>query len=401
MRESMPPPITVTAAFDRGPAKYFHGRKQILRDFNKLALRAVQGKSGTTFLIQGAPGAGKTALLYKCEELARDRGWVTAEIPSSALWDPNELQQSIDLKRTLEAQSGSASINLFGIGGAEVNAERSPQTVKNLLRGGRKPLLLTLDEAQTLGKEGLIPPDQVHTVVDVLNAIHNGRLARPVILIAAGLGTTADAFGTLGISRFARHCLVQLGTLGKEAECAVLHDWLTKDGKATGDTTAWIDAIAQETHGWPQHILSYVEPALDQLHADNGEMTAEGLNAVLEAGRVGRSAYYNQRAHDFETEHRQSFAKLFIDVPSGGSTSGSAIRAALTQEYDPDEAKKLFRRALHCGILSKHAGRYAVPIPSMHDWLVSNYAHEQVKFPHGTPQTPNLDDRNSGLDFGR
>ena len=58
----------VTAAFDRGPAKYFHGRKQILHDFNELVERATQADSGTTFLIQGAPGAGKTALLYECGE---------------------------------------------------------------------------------------------------------------------------------------------------------------------------------------------------------------------------------------------------------------------------------------------------------------------------------------------
>lgn len=47
----------MTAAFDRGPAKYFHGRKQILHDFNELVELATQADSGTTFLIQGAPGA--------------------------------------------------------------------------------------------------------------------------------------------------------------------------------------------------------------------------------------------------------------------------------------------------------------------------------------------------------
>jgi len=46
---------------DRGPAKYFHGRKQIIHTFNG-ALRFYRAnKRGTTFLIQGAQGAGKTA----------------------------------------------------------------------------------------------------------------------------------------------------------------------------------------------------------------------------------------------------------------------------------------------------------------------------------------------------
>ena len=131
-------------------------------------------------------------------------------------------------------------------------------------------------------------------------------------------------------------------------------------------------------------------------------MTAEGLNVVLEAGRAERTAYYDRRARDFDAEHQQGFAKLFIDVPSGGrSIAGSAIRAVLTQEYGPDEAKKSFRRALHCGILSKHAESYAAPVPSMHDWLASNHASEQIKFPHESPRTPNLDDRSASIDFDR
>ena len=134
MRESLTHSPSAEA-FDRGPAKYFHGREEILAKFGDTLWRSEQKKSGTTFLIQGAPGAGKTALLHKCEEVARDREWEIAEIPSSALWDPSELQQSIDLRRTLEAQSGSASINLFGIGGAEVNAKRSPQTIKTYSGG--------------------------------------------------------------------------------------------------------------------------------------------------------------------------------------------------------------------------------------------------------------------------
>ena len=167
---------------------------------------------------------------------------------------------------------------------------------------------------------------------------------------------------------------MELGALDKKAECAVLHDWLTEDGKATGDTTAWIDAITKETHGWPQHILSYVELALDQLNANKRTMTAEGLNAVLEAGRAGRTAYYKQRAEGFVEEHRQSFAKVLVDVPLGESTIRSAILSHLMQEYGADEAKRLFRRAEEKGIIVEMNGRYAVPIPTMHDWLVSNYA---------------------------
>ncbi|MCY4672745.1 MAG: hypothetical protein OXD43_03080 [Bacteroidetes bacterium] len=379
MRKS-PSPHPVTAAFDRGPAKYFHGRKDILHDFSELVTRATQAKSGTTFLIQGAPGAGKTALLTECESLAQKDDWETAEISSVALWDTHELQRSLKLRRTWKVGGGSARVGISGIGEAEINAERSPQTVKNLLRGGKTPLLLTLDEAQVLGKEALIPPDHLNTVVDVLNSIHKGRLGRPVILIAAGVGTTADGFESLGISRFAADAFVELGALGKEAERRVLHDWLKKEGGAKGNPTAWIDAIAQETHGWPQHILSYMDPpAMEQLREHRREMTAEGLNAVLEAGRARRAAYYEQRVRGFDEELRQNFARLFVDIPLGGSITGSAVRSSLTQEYGFDEAKELFRRAVSKGIIDGRNGRYVIPVPSMQDWLVSKYGRDTEK----------------------
>ena len=244
-----------------------------------------------------------------------------------------------------------------------------------------------LDEAQRIGTTiSRINADQFAIATDMLNAIHNGTLDRPVILMAAGLGTTAGAFESLGISRFNKKCLVDLGALDKEAECAVIQDWLKKEGGAKGDPAVWIDAISRETYGWPHHILSYVEPAVNQLGTCNGVMTTEGLNTVLDAGRELRSEYYERRAHDFDEEQRHCFAKSLADITPGGSTTRSTIMNSLKQDFSPDEAKRLFRRALHRGVLHKRRGRYAVPIPSMHDWLVSKYA--KVEFRHGLEVNP-------------
>ncbi len=365
----------MTAAFDRGRAKYFHGRKRILRDFNELVERATQADSGTTFLIQGAPGAGKTALLCKCGELVKDLGWKTVEVNPRALWNSDELLHSLGLGKRPGVTEASAEVGAGSLVRAGIKSGLPARTTLEILRGGDDPLLLRLDEAQMLQTTiSPLPPDQYGIATGLLNAIHNGRLDRPVILIAAGLGPTTKTFESLGISRFAKRCRVELGALGKEAERAVLRDWLTEDGKATGDTTAWIDAIAKETHGWPQHILSYVEPALDQLHADKTVMTAEGLNAVLEAGRAGRTAYYKQRAEGFPEEERQSLARLFSEISVGESVQLREIMSFLIQEYSQDKADALFRRAEEKGIIDQRDGRYVIPIPSMHDWLVSNYA---------------------------
>jgi len=48
---------------ERGPTRYFHGRKRTLGNFDQLIKDSMETKGGSTFLIQGALGAGMTALL--------------------------------------------------------------------------------------------------------------------------------------------------------------------------------------------------------------------------------------------------------------------------------------------------------------------------------------------------
>lgn len=387
MCESRPftdPPIT--AAFDRGPARYFHGRKQILRDFRELIERSTQAKGGTIFLIQGAPGAGKSALLTECEKLAESAGWKVADIGVGALWDSGKLLDSLGLGNRYKVTEKSTQLGLKNIFGWRYKSTRPLPTVSNILKGDRHPLLLILDEANALGEDGVPPTNQRADTIEVLGAIHNGKLGRPVVLLAAGLGTTAKAFESLKISRFARNCFVELGALSKEAERAVIQDWLEKGGGARGDPSAWTDAIAREAHGWPQHILSYVDPtAVKQLNADGGSMTAGGLKTVLEVGQEIRSAYYEQRARDFSWKQRRSLAELIMHVPADHGLDEEDILESLTQEYGPKKSMDLFRDALDRGILHKQAGRYAVPIPSMRQWLISNYAREKIEVPKSVP----------------
>ena len=374
-RHSAPPPLT--AAFDRGPAKYFHGRKEILSNFNELIERAVRAKSGTIFLIQGAPGAGKSALMYECERRAKDSGWKVVRMPARAFWDPDKLRRTFGLGKVPQITGGETAISAgpFAKGGIAFG-KASPEIV-DVLQSVKAPLLLKLDEAQTLGTTNAPPPDQAGTVTEVLNAIHNGELDRPVILIAAGLGTTAKVFESLGISRFSGKCFVELGALSKESERAVIHDWLKKDGGARGDPEEWMHAIAQETHGWPHHILSYVEPATRHLRDYDGMMNADGLNTVLEAGRRFRSDYYERRVDDFHGDQIQCLAKSIANRPSGYPVLRRDIMSSLTKEYGASEAEQLFQCFLEKGILGKRGVGYAIPIPSMHNWLENEYAHIQ------------------------
>ena len=368
----------IPIVFDRGKARYFHGRTQILKTFTKFIAMSDQEKAGTIFLIQGAPGAGKTALLAECARRVKEKGWKVGRVGVLDLCDPALLRRSLGLRR-LGLDRAEVEAGIPGFVRGRLGFSRLQKTIKPLLQKIRKPVLLLLDEAQSLGTVAEGSEERRLALMRTLNAIHNGEMGKPVFLLLAGLGRTREFLGTLDISRLGGKAFVELGALDRDAVHAVLRDWLTREGGVRESPEPWIDAIAEETHGWPQHILAYIDPALEQIRLDEGAMLPEGLKVVLEKGREARAAYYEHRADGLDIEMRESLARPFRDLPPGGSLRKEQIMASLTHDFSPDQAGRIFRRAEGKGIISSRAGVYNIPIPSMHKWLVSNYAKGVAK----------------------
>ena len=390
MSKSQKKPIVKPATRERGEARYFHGRKGILDDFKELLGRAKKGNSGTSLLIQAAPGAGKTALLHECARIARAQRWQIARIKLRDLWHTNTLLQSLGREKETRHKevTREGNLNLSGgigdVGNVAISGGRSStstsaeRTTLEVLKDKKGSLLLVLDEAQRLA---LTQPEHTEMISDFLDAIHNGGVGRPVILIAAGLGATAAAFDSLGISRFDPGCHINLGPLKPEAERRVIEDWLKLEGRAKGDPAPWIDAIARETHGWPQHIMAYSWPALKQLKSTGGELTPEGLKTILKEGRKGRIRFYEARTQGLFKKERQCIARAVAGMEPDGNLDKDTIITSLRKEFSKDEAEVIFKRALHKGVLDARGDSYVIPIPSMHDWLVSNYAPELKRTP--------------------
>jgi len=249
-----------------------------------------------------------------------------------------------------------------------------------VLQDGKTPIVFVLDEAQMLGLKQAVLPEVTAVLASVLGHIRNGKMGRSAMLLSAGLGTSGHAFRSLGISRFARKCIVQLGALDKESERAVIRDWLTKHAKeesnltSESDPTIWINAIAREAHGWPQHIISYVEPAIDYLNSNNHQMTDEGLGFVLERGAESQQEYYDFRADGISRKERQLLADIFAGIPRDGTVDKEDIMSGLMQEHSEEKVDELFDTILQKGIIDERKdGSYGIPIPSMHTWLLSEY----------------------------
>ena len=348
-------------------------------------------------LIQGAPGAGKTALLEEMAIDAMKKRWSVFKINYDDLHDPVQMAQTLGKPYVSRKQTAvKADVKLLGAERIkEIAGDSSvPHILENM--NPRKGVLLVLDEAQYVGR--FFNTSNESAVASTLNKLHNGKVNHPIILLAAGLGMSKASFGDLGISRFKGGCFVELGALSKDSERAVIRDWLVKEGGAKGDPGPWVDAISQKTHGWPQHISAYGDAAAKQIQNDHGEMTSEGLEVVHRLGTERREAYYEQRAEKISRKERHSLARLFQNVSIEDGLDEKDIEEFLSREYGSAEARDLFKRAVECGILHSQKGAYTIPIPSMRTWLILNYARERIKIPRA-PQSilspPH--ERNSGV----
>ena len=219
------PPLVDMPRSDRGPTPFFHGRTEELAAFHQALADARLGKTGggTIFLVQGAPGAGKTALLFECGKQAGAVGWSVADIEGDALYRAGELARKLGLRRpdkTTERTSrgGKIALNLgveVGMHGAgEETREYPGDSVEHVLQAaavGRGGVLLLMDEAQNLREEGRIGADVRATLTRNLKRIHNGGMGVPVVLMVGGLGTTQSVMESFGISRFPRLTTHNLG----------------------------------------------------------------------------------------------------------------------------------------------------------------------------------------------
>ncbi len=372
--EAPPPAPHPTGSFERGEAKYFHGRTGTLKKLKESMSLAKDAKSGTIILIQAAPGAGKSALLVECARQAREQKWMVANIEPDDLLDPEIMFRTLKKVRFewLKRLSIGGGVKGFTAG---VEFERPKKlTLQNVIKNVRTPLMLQLDEAQRL-LEDITPDrgDRFTAARSFLKKVHAGECGGAVMLVAAGLGGSTEAFRQVGVSRFDGGRKIELGALERESTRAVIRDWLVNDGGVEVETTEWEEKIAEQTCDWPQHIMAYIWPAIRYLKENDKQMSAKGLNMVLEKGDKGRTEFYEARTDGIPAEHLASLAQATIAAtPQGAGMRYTDIMTVLRNDFKED-AETIFTRAVQRGVLDMRKGRYMIPIPSMESWIVDTY----------------------------
>lgn len=360
-------------------------------------------------IFQGAPGAGKTALMLECMEAVRchstpDDPWVAVSVYPSALDSPvdvvldlidgankeserlskiaadataRKLSKALELGRNLFEELSERGVGVagFSVGGKQADDSRSD----SMMRSGRvfrraAPLLekfhfvLFVDEAQNT------PVNRM--TQGVLDCIH--RDPQGIALVAAffGLGDTQEVLRQCGLSRISDERIVNLELLSMEDAAGSLRCML--DIYFTGEAkeqSVWVTALTELSQGWPQHINRVGVAAGRVLCTNKGQLERHLLEQALEKGVERKNDYYARRlaAGSQDPELYKQLALSVVHNPQGILSRKELRRLAAPELEETQESFNDFlTNALHAGLLAPVARlphHYQFPIPSLGDYL--------------------------------
>ena len=405
---------------DRNRARFFVGRAAQLRDIESACADAFAGfragrpLAGTTRLIQGAPGAGKTALLRHFEDIATrartERGGVLHRFFAAAdqkhprtgvvlldvddLGHPERLVQRIaewldpkKARRLRQTRSHSAGVRAGtpGIGARSSETVSTGPPQGDLAELGRLfapkdwpgPLCLMVDEIQTMRAEQ----------APVLQSLHLATVGLPVVPVLAGLANARDVLARCGISRLSEDGVHMLGCLdaGEPAE-AVLRMLAEFRIRADGaDTGRWATRLEAHSDGWPQHLHNGLRSLAEALVGTGGALGDVDIEAVLHRAQERRLQAYRAR----RSTHMQAsiflLARVMAAVPDTGLRRNEAIAVVRTRArtgdghgWDVPEGMSagdfLDHLVLRGALQSGEDDRLVCPIPSLRRFLIEEAA---------------------------
>ena len=401
---------------DRGGTRFFSGRVQEIEDV-ELSIKGVMKRhlqgdplpaSDETWLFQGSPGAGKSALLMRLAErwdaqqdedapialsiradLVFNQSNLVAIIADAIAIANNDDEASNKLRRIVTTDRTSST----GIGGefvikanTQINEGKSvaanPQelnweSLKNLFpkQSWKRPVILMLDEVQGLSHWS--GPSEISN-------LHQGIHGLPIVPVFAGLSDSFDALRMHDISRMARRRRVTLGALERtEARKVVtmMLDAFCIEGSSHND---WARRIAIESCGWPQHLHVGLQALAKSVVANDGMLgSTEGefANSVSDSFAKYRKEYYRDRLDVDLANCVDLIYVLLNEARPPGKTLGE-LRTIIEVQTREDsgwklrlpkllDASTLLDRMIKRGFLqlTDTDYRYICPIPSLADYI--------------------------------
>ncbi len=394
-----------------GREAFFFGRDAEYEAFQNVANNLLAGRvGGDTIIFQGAPGAGKTALMQECMEAVRRHStpqhpWVALSVSPGDLRLPAYVMSALiratdEESRRLSklALGASAKIErLLGLGkraleelsrrgfavagisvsGKSDTGERSDldmsaaelfSNAAELLEGIN--FVVFVDEAQNTPIEP--------TTKQVLDCLHRDTQKISLVTVCFGLSNTQDVLKKCGISRLALERIVNLEPLSLEDAKGSFRRMIETYYKGSDEQKVeWSASLAELSQGWPQHITRIGVAAGRVLHDNDGKLEKRLLEQAIEQGIKQKNDYYDYR---IAAGYRN--AKLYVELAVAADLNSNGFLEL--DELEDISEKELHRsgtsfddfllESLHAGLLAPVKGpltRYKFPIPSLGDYLRS------------------------------
>ena len=383
---------------------FFSGRKEELTRFaDALDFVAEEQVGGQTYVCQGAPGAGKSALAEECAALVAERVGDSSPRPlpspetartgererkSATRWavvraSPDRLD-SMDglvgaIDAALRAEGGGGIGAAFGVAARELSERGGsaggigigPRTPRDLDVQSRfeareeawhgAVVVILVDEAQN------IPVSKRARAI--VQCLHAGEHGSRILLACFGLGDTVQTLRRLGISRLGtgrRHDLACLSTGETAASINAAFEAFGVRGSSS-EKARWVDVMAGTSQGWPQHLRNVTRAALIELNAHSMDLSKSSLVRAVAAGEDAKREYYEDRLEGV-SRWLPAYRRIAVQLENAGESRltdeeiETAISAELQRRNTSYEA--FLEEAIHAGVLSWSRGGYVIPIPS-------------------------------------
>ena len=236
------------------------------------------------------------------------------------------------------------------------------------------PVVVLVDEVQNLR---LVQQDAAGAGA-LLRDMHEGIDEYPFVLVLAGLSDSIGVLQECGISRLEGKSRITLGGLSlkdmREATEKFFGFFHVRGSLA--ERAIWAEAIAEETSGWPQHLVNGLCGAAEAIVEGHGDLAQSSLEAALAHGSAHRRNYYIERNQQFQ-RMPELLSAVFAAMPQGAGTEGVFLRRAISRAYketpdlaDEMDRSEVFTKLLHKGLIQDFGDdRYDCPIPSMRTYV--------------------------------
>ncbi len=384
---------------DRGRAAIFVGRKAELAHvqscINRLLRRLEDEAPGIdlTTVIQGAPGAGKSALLAKIAEdwpLAEKGKPAAIRIAAGSLKLPlsellgiasRKAGEHSGVQRTL-TRFRSLSLGVAGIADVAIGMDSSQTDGKPL-----RPVILLFDEIQTV-LTGSISDQSREYLLDNLRLLHTGEHGAPVFPIYGGLANSASLLKAAGLTRLAINSEWTLPGFNDgemdELMGKFIEQHLSSARPSPPTLERWATAFRRDSQGWPMHCKNFLIALCEQIKAEDWRPQAVNLDIARMRARQLRFSYYANRMEGGLQNRYVLISKVLEEMREMPPVPEDMIVDAIGRAHEdrppndfgrgslPDgmTVMQTFEAMLHAGVIQKvDRRRFTCPIPSLASYI--------------------------------